>query len=215
MDVEKLQEIQRQLPADVTLVTVSKLHEKAEIDEAYRYGCRIFAENKVQELKQKYDPSYEWHMIGHLQRNKVKDVVPLVSMIQSLDRISLAEEIEKQCAKIEKVMPVLIEVNIAEEDTKSGMAYADVPSFIEVCRQYPHIEVQGLMCIGPHCKDEVRIADCFTQMKTLFTSLQKRYGKDQFRYLSMGMSDDYELAIQCGSTMIRLGSIIMGERNYF
>ena len=106
MDKKKLSAIQRDLPKDVVLIAVSKTHTKEEIDEAYASGCRIFGENKVQEIKEKYDPNYHWHMIGHLQRNKVKDVVPLVDMIQSLDSLRFAEEMEKQCAKIETGMPV-------------------------------------------------------------------------------------------------------------
>lgn len=214
MNKEKLREIQAQLPDHVTLIIVSKLHSKEEIDEAYACGCRIFGENKVQELKSKYDPTYEWHMIGHLQRNKVKDVVPLVSMIQSLDSIALAKEIEKQCAKLDKVMPVLIEVNVAQEKSKSGIAYEDCVAFVEACRTFPHLEVQGLMCIGPNCDDEARIATCFQKMQTLFQTLQQCYGAENIRHLSMGMSDDYPIAIQHGSTMVRLGSIIMGERDY-
>lgn len=214
MNKEKLQEITASLPQHVTLITVSKMHSKQEIDEAYQCGCHIFAENKVQELKAKYDPAYEWHMIGHLQRNKVKDVVGLVSMIQSVDSLPLAKEIEKQCAKREICMPILIEVNISQEVNKYGIALAEVDSFVEQCLLLPHIDVQGLMCVGPLVDDNEKIAACFQQMQQCFLSLQQKYGSDRIRYLSMGMSDDYKLALQYGSNMIRLGSIIMGKRNY-
>lgn len=206
--------IQKELPKHVTLVTVSKQHTKAEIEEAYACGCRIFGENKVQELKSKYDPSYTWHMIGHLQRNKVKEVVGMVAMIQSLDSLALAKEIEKQCAKLNKVMPVLVEVNVAQESTKTGIPYEESEAFVKACQQFPHVSVQGLMCIGPHCEEEAVIKTAFESMHELFIKLQSQYGKEQFRYLSMGMSSDYRIAIACGSTMVRLGSILMGERDH-
>jgi len=214
MNKEKCNEILAMLPKDVTLITVSKMHTKQEIDEAYRCGCRIFGENRVQELNAKYDPNYEWHMIGHLQRNKVKDVVDHVSMIQSLDSLSLAREIEKQCAKRNKRMPVLVEINISKEPNKTGIHLHEAATFIEECRQYPHVDIQGLMCVGPLTQEKSQIASCFEQMHTCYLALQQKYGKEQIRYLSMGMSDDYQIALAHGSNMIRLGSILMGERNY-
>lgn len=214
MNQQKIQKLLEALPKDVTLITVSKQHPKQRIDEAYQYGCRIFGENKVQELKEKYDPKYEWHMIGHLQRNKVKDVVGLVSMIQSVDSLALVKEIEKQCDKRDICMPILIEVNISQEENKYGILLSEVESFVEQCLSFPHIKLQGLMCVGPLSDDQSVIKACFEQMHQCFLSLQKRYGSDVFRYLSMGMSDDYEIALQCGSNMLRLGSLIMGERSY-
>lgn len=214
MDKKKLSAIQKDLPQDVILIAVSKTHTKAEIDEAYACGCQIFGENKVQELKEKYDSRYHWHMIGHLQRNKVKDVVPLVDMIQSLDSFRLAEEIEKQCKKIDKVMPVLIEVNISREVNKTGVLLEKCPSFVKQCMQFPHLDVQGLMCVGPLDGSDADIEECFEKMEVLFHKLQKEYGSKQFRYLSMGMSQDYPYALKHGSNMIRLGTIIFGKRNY-
>ncbi len=212
MKQETLRKIQSTLPKEVTLIAVSKKHSKAEIDEAYHCGCRIFAESRVQELKIKYDPAYKWHFIGHLQRNKVKDVVGLVAMIQSLDSYSLALEIEKQCAKRDIIMPVLVEVNIAEETTKSGLSQTDAVKLIANCASLPHLDVQGLMCIGPHDSDPQRIRECFQKMHEFYLDMQQRFGADQLRILSMGMSDDYPIALECGSNMIRLGRIIMGER---
>lgn len=209
-----IQKILSELPDNVIMVAVSKLHTKEEIDAAYAQGCRIFGESKVQELKAKYDPKYQWHMIGHLQRNKVKDVVPLVDMIQSVDSLRLVQEIEKQCAKINKTMPILIEVNISQEINKSGISPQECLDLIEECKQYPHLDVQGLMCIGPLCENEEHIKKCFLDMTQLFQMAQKRYGADRIKHLSMGMSDDYKLAIACGSNMVRLGSILFGERNY-
>ncbi|MCI8541441.1 MAG: YggS family pyridoxal phosphate-dependent enzyme [Erysipelotrichaceae bacterium] len=213
MNQAKIQAILHALPKDVTLITVTKQHTKQEIDEAYRCGCRIFGENKVQELCEKYDPRYEWHMIGHLQRNKVKAVVDRVSMIQSLDSYALALEIEKQCAKRDRIMPVLIEVNIAKEERKSGIAAEALMDFVKQCDKLSHVDVQGLMCIGAHVADREVIAANFAQMHTYFLQLQKIYGTEKIRYLSMGMSDDYEIALAHGSNMIRLGSILMGNRS--
>lgn len=213
MDKRKLEEIRKELPANVKLIAVSKTHTKEEIDEAYACGCDTFGENKVQELKEKYDPKYHWHMIGHLQRNKVKDVVKLVDMIQSLDSIRLAEEIEKQCAKIDKIMPVLVEVNISREVNKTGILMEECLSFIKQCQNYPHIDVQGIMCVGPLEHPETT-EECFEKMRVLFHKLQDAYGSEKIHILSMGMSQDYTSAIKYGSTMIRLGTVIFGKRNY-
>lgn len=214
MNIDVLQKIKASLPSHVTLIAVSKTRTSAEIDEAYQNGCTVFGENKVQEIKAKYNPNYEWHMIGHLQRNKVKDVVPLASMIQSLDSTRLADEIEKQCAKINKVMPVLIEVNISREINKSGISVEELDSFIQYCLQKEHLDVQGLMCVGPLEGDDSDTERCFQQMKQLFDQCKETYGEQYFKYLSMGMSDDYQIAIKHGSNMIRLGTIIFGKRDY-
>lgn len=214
MNIEVLQQIKQSLPAHVTLIAVSKTRTSEEIDEAYKQGCTIFGENKVQEIKAKYNPNYTWHMIGHLQRNKVKDVVPLAAMIQSLDSIRLADEIEKQCAKINKVMPVLIEVNISKETNKSGIMVEELDTFIQHCLKYEHLDVQGFMCVGPLEGDDSDTERCFKEMKQLFDHYQSIYGEKHFHYLSMGMSDDYEIAIKHGSNMIRLGTIIFGARDY-
>ena len=212
MDKKKLSAIQRDLPDDVTLIAVSKMHTKEEIAEAYECGCRIFGENKVQEIKEKYDPKYTWHMIGHLQRNKVKDVVPLVDMIQSLDSIRLAEEINKQCEKINKVMPVLVEINISMDANKTGIHFKECLQFVKHCKHFPYIDVQGLMCVGPLHGSQEETEECFEKMNILFRQLQKEYGEDKIKYLSMGMSSDYPLALAHGSNMIRLGTIIFGQR---
>lgn len=214
MDKKKLEEIKNEISNDITLIAVSKTHTKEEIDEAFACGCHVFGENKVQELKEKYDERYSWHMIGHLQRNKVKDVVPLVDMIQSLDSLRLAEEIDKQCKKIDKVMPVLVEINISREQNKTGIMFEECLSFIKQCEQYTNIDIQGLMCVGPLDGSDEAVEECFERMNVLFHKLQLEYGNDKIRYLSMGMSSDYPLAIKHGSNMIRLGTIIFGKRDY-
>lgn len=212
MDKKKLAKVQKDIENKATLVAVSKTRTKEEIEEAYNCGCRIFGENRVQELKDKYDSRYEWHLIGHLQRNKVKDVVPLVSMIESLDSLRLAQEIEKECSKINKIMPVLVEVNISREENKTGIYFEECLSFVKNCMKFEHLDIQGLMCVGPLTDDEEHIHECFEKMRVLFQRLQTEYGKDKIKYLSMGMSQDYPIALEHGSNLIRIGSLIFGKR---
>lgn len=212
MDKKKLAKVQKDIENKATLVAVSKTRTKEEIEEAYNCGCRIFGENRVQELKDKYDSRYEWHLIGHLQRNKVKDVVPLVSMIESLDSLRLAQEIEKECSKINKIMPVLVEVNISREENKTGIYFEECLSFVKNCMKFDHLDIQGLMCVGPLTDDEEHIHECFEKMRVLFQRLQTEYGKDKIKYLSMGMSQDYPIALEHGSNLVRIGSLIFGKR---
>ena len=212
MDKKKLAKVQKDIENKATLVAVSKTRTKEEIEEAYNCGCRIFGENRVQELKDKYDSRYEWHLIGHLQRNKVKDVGPLVSMIESLDSLRLAQEIEKECSKINKVMPVLVEVNISREENKTGIYFEECLSFVKNCMKFEHLDIQGLMCVGPLTDDEEQIHECFEKMRVLFQRLQTEYGKDKIKYLSMGMSQDYPIALEHGSNLVRIGSLIFGKR---
>lgn len=212
MDKKKLAKVQKDIENKATLVAVSKTRTKEEIEEAYNCGCRIFGENRVQELKDKYDSRYEWHLIGHLQRNKVKDVVPLVSMIESLDSLRLAQEIEKECSKINKIMPVLVEVNISREENKTGIYFEECLSFVKNCMKFEHLDIQGLMCVGPLTDDEEHIHECFEKMRVLFQRLQTEYGKDKIKYLSMGMSQDYPISLEHGSNLVRIGSLIFGKR---
>ena len=212
MDKKKLAKVQKDIENKATLVAVSKTRTKEEIEEAYNCGCRIFGENRVQELKDKYDSRYEWHLIGHLQRNKVKDVVPLVSMIESLDSLRLAQEIEKECSKINKIMPVLVEVNISREENKTGIYFEECLSFVKNCMKFEHLDIQGLLCVGPLTDDEEHIHECFEKMRVLFQRLQTEYGKDKIKYLSMGMSQDYPIALEHGSNLVRIGSLIFGKR---
>lgn len=202
---------------EVTLLAVSKTKPVDMLMDVYRAGARDFGENKVQELVDKIPqmPSdVRWHMIGHLQRNKVKQVLPYVDMIQSLDSLPLAKEIEKQAGKLEKTIPVLVEVNISQEENKTGLLKEDLLSFIETCKKdFPHIDIQGLMCVGPNTDDQKHIEDCFEQVHQLFLQAQDLYG-DSIRWLSMGMSADWKLAVAHGSNMVRIGSDIFGPRNY-
>ena len=203
--------------SDVTLIAVSKTKPIEMLQTVYDLGPRDFGENKVQEMCEKMEvlpKDIRWHMIGHLQRNKVKQVLPYVDMIQSLDSLPLAKEIEKQAGKLEKTIPVLVEVNISQEENKTGLLKEDVLSFIETCKKdFPHIDIQGLMCVGPNTDDQKRIEDCFEQVHQLFLQAQDLYG-DSIRWLSMGMSADWKLAVAHGSNMVRIGSDIFGPRNY-
>ena len=203
---------------EVTLIAVSKTKPLEMLQEIYGEGVRDFGENKVQELCDKMEqlPSdIRWHMIGHLQRNKVKQVLPLVDMIESLDNLPLAKEIEKQAAKIDKVIPVLVEINISMEPNKTGIPAGDCLSFVKTCReQFPHIDIQGLMCVGPNTEDQAAIEECFEQVHQLYLQLQEEYGSEQIRWLSMGMSADWKLAVAHGSNMVRIGSSIFGPRDY-
>ena len=194
------------------LCIVTKKRSLKDIQFYYDQGERLFAENRVNDLKAKaavLPDDIDWQMIGHLQKNKVKDVVKIVSRIQSLDSIALAELIEKECAKIDKEMNVLLEFHMADEDTnKTGMDPIEADGMMEALKTMPHIHVQGIMAMGPHTDDAERIHAVFRKTRELFESLQNKYGKETFFILSMGMSDDYEIALEEGSTMVRIGTYL-------
>lgn len=218
MDKKKLQEIQKNLPDNVTLIAVSKTHTKEEIDEAFACGCRVFGENKVQEIADKYDqmPSdVKWHMIGHLQRNKVKYIIDKVAMIHSVDSLRLAETIEKEAAKKDICMPILIEVNVAEEESKFGLKVEEVLPLIEEISSYSHIQVKGLMTIAPFVANPEENRDVFRKLKKLSVDIAaKNINNINMSVLSMGMTNDYQVAVEEGSTMVRVGTGIFGERDY-
>jgi len=225
---------------DVTLIAVSKTKPNEMLQEAYELGIRNFGENKVQELVAKYDALNEgfkekvdWHMIGHLQRNKVKYIIDKVTLIHSVDSFRLAEQIEKEAARKNTIADILIEVNIAQEDTKFGVSADDVlPLMLEICT-FPHIRIRGLMTIAPYVENPEKNRDYFKKMRQLYVDIKTKnidniYNKsiledtalnwnkilDKFDILSMGMTGDYEVAIEEGSTMVRIGTGIFGERNY-
>jgi pyridoxal phosphate enzyme (YggS family) len=196
------------------LCVVSKKRSKEEIMSYYDAGERIFGENHAQELLGKIDlpADIQWQFIGHLQRNKVKSIVPYVSCIQSLDSLELAKEIDKQCAKLNKTMDVLCEFHMADEDeNKSGHDPADVDAFVKSCMQFAHLNVCGIMAMGPHTNDTERIRDVFMKTHALYVHLQSLYGASQIHTLSMGMSSDYEIALACGSNMVRVGTYLFKE----
>lgn len=202
---------------DVLLLAVSKTRSADMIIEAKRAGINDFGENKVQELIGKYDqvPGASWHLIGHLQTNKVKYIIGKTVLIHSLDSISLAAEIEKRSAKEGLITDVLIQLNIAEEDTKSGLNVAQLSSFVDEMRVYPHVKIKGLMTIGPNVDDNEKIRPVFAELRELFLREKKRdQSHCDWQFLSMGMSSDYWIAVEEGANIVRVGSSIFGEREY-
>ena len=217
---ENLQKIKSALPEHVTLVAVSKTKPNEAILEAYNAGQRIFGENKVQELTDKYESlpkDIEWHMIGHLQSNKVKYIAPFVHLIHGVDSFKLLKEINKRAEQNNRVIQCLLQIHIAEEDTKFGFDGDEVIHLLqtEEFKSLQHVQVVGLMGMATFTDNETQIRKEFKSLKNLFDQLQTLSTFNfQLSTLSMGMSGDYPLAIEEGSTMVRVGSAIFGERNY-
>lgn len=198
------------------LLIVTKKKDNEEIMKFYNLGERHFGENRSNELKDKalsLPKDIKWHFIGHLQKNKVKDVIPYIHCIESLDSLSLAKEIEKECIKHNKTIEALIEVHLATEDTKkSGLDKNEVIDFINECK-YEHINIIGIMVMGPHTDNIDRIEEVFLEAHNLFKELQAYYGKEVITTLSMGMSDDYKIALKNGSTELRIGTYLFEGEN--
>lgn len=220
MIAENLKRIKATIPEDVTLVAVSKTKPNELILEAYTTGHRVFGENKVQELTDKaasLPDDIEWHMIGHLQRNKVKYIAPFVSLIHGVDSAKLLKEINKQAKKINRILPVLLQIHIAQEDTKFGFDFDEIKELLtsDEFIAFENIEVRGVMGMATYTKNTEQISDEFRSLHNYFQVLKSHYFKFQpsFNTISMGMSGDYQIAIEEGSTMIRVGSSIFGERN--
>ena len=218
-NIEKIQEILKDYPT--RLVAVSKTKPVDLIHEAYDHGLKIFGENKVQELTEKYEAlpkDIQWHMIGHLQRNKVKYIAPFVSLIHSVDSPRLLKEIDKQAEKSERVIDCLLQIHIAEEESKFGLSEDEVIEMLnsEEFKNMNHIRVVGLMGMATNTDDQDQIKKEFRGLKQLFDKLASEFKTNQvdLQELSMGMSGDYALAIEEGSTLIRVGSAIFGARNY-
>lgn len=203
---------------EVTLIAVSKTKPIELLKEAYDAGARDFGENKVQEILDKYDKlpnDVRWHMIGHLQTNKVKYIIDKVSMIHSVDSVKLAETISKEAVKHNLIMPILIEVNVALEDTKFGILPNDLPKFYDSIRELPGLDIRGLMTVAPYVENSEENRQYFVIMKQLSVDISHKNTDNSYvRELSMGMSGDYEVAIDCGATYVRVGTNIFGERNY-
>ena len=214
----QIKSFHEELPEGVKLLAVSKFHPVEAIVEAYEAGQRAFGESRPQELKQKYEVlphDIEWHMIGHLQTNKVKYIAPFVHLIESLDSERLAEEIERQAVKCNRVIDCLIEIHVTQEDSKSGWDYAELLEFVRGggFKALPHIRLRGVMGMATFTDDESVVRADFERLATCKKELAEYFG-EEFDTLSMGMSDDYRLAIECGSTQVRIGSTIFGERVY-
>lgn len=218
---KNLEIIKSEIPQHVKLVAVSKTHPIESIIQAYNLGHKIFGENKVQELVQKHESlpkDIEWHMIGHLQTNKVKFIAPFVSLIHSVDSLKLLKEINKEALKNNRIINVLLEIFIAHEETKFGLNQ-DEASEILNSKEYSllkNIQVCGVMGMATYTENIKTIKTEFDNLKHIFTFLKAKYfsKNTDFKEISMGMSSDFKLAIESGSTIIRVGSMIFGERDY-
>lgn len=216
---QRLDNILATLPAGVRLVAVSKFHPAETIREAYDAGQRCFGESRAQELLAKYQQlpqDIEWHFIGHLQTNKVKYIVPFVSLIHSVDSVRLLDEIERQAERVGRVVDCLLEVHVAQEDTKYGFSLDDCREFCtaENVVTYPHIRFRGIMGMASNTDDDGQVKREFAQLKQLFDEVRGNMSDASFDTLSMGMSHDYLMAVEQGSTMVRIGTTIFGERVY-
>lgn len=225
---DQLREVEKRIQAacdragrkreEVTLIAVSKTKPVETLQEAYDLGVRIFGENKVQELTAKYEAlpkDIHWHMIGHLQTNKVKYIIDKAELIHSVDSLKLAETIEKEAAKHDLIADILVEVNVAEEESKFGMKMEEVIPFVEKVSAFPHVRVRGLMTIAPFVEDPEENRSIFADLHKLYIDIKKKnHDNDTVSVLSMGMTNDYEVAIEEGATMVRVGTGIFGARNY-
>ena len=225
---DQLQEVEKRIQAacdragrkreEVTLIAVSKTKPVETLQEAYDLGVRIFGENKVQELTAKYEAlpkDIHWHMIGHLQTNKVKYIIDKAELIHSVDSLKLAETIEKEAAKHDLIADILVEDNVAEEESKFGMKMEEVIPFVEKVSAFPHVRVRGLMTIAPFVEDPEENRSIFADLHKLYIDIKKKnHDNDTVSVLSMGMTNDYEVAIEEGATMVRVGTGIFGARNY-
>ena len=218
---EQISLIKSTLPAQVRLVAVSKFHPIEALQEAYDGGQRIFGESKVQEMTQKYEAlpkDIEWHFIGHLQTNKIKYMAPYVTLIHGVDSYKLLAEINKQALKEGRIIPCLLQIHIAQETTKFGFSIDECRNMLEEgnWKKLENVQIAGVMGMATNTDDEAEIKREFASLSTFFKEAQSTFFKDApyFKEVSMGMSDDYPLAIEQGSTLIRIGSRIFGERNY-
>jgi pyridoxal phosphate enzyme (YggS family) len=219
---QTLTEIKSQLPAHVTLVAVSKTKPVSDLMEAYNAGQRIFGENKIQEMTEKWEQmpkDIEWHMIGHVQTNKVKFMAEYVSLVHGVDSLKLLQEINKQAKKHNRVIDCLLQIHIAEEETKFGLDELELEEILKQVQneksEFENIRIVGLMGMATFTENTTQIEKEFNHLKSIFDKINKlSIINYQLSILSMGMSGDYQLAISCGSTMVRIGSSIFGNRNY-
>lgn len=216
-----IQEVLSTLPEGVRLVAVSKFHPNEAIEEAYAAGQRIFGESHVQEMTRKHDTlpaDIEWHFIGHLQTNKVKYMAPYVSMIHAVDSYRLLAEIDRQAAKAGRTIPCLLQIHIAQEETKFGFTFDECRQMLQEgkWRSLANVRIAGLMGMASNVDDDEQIKQEFCSLSNFFREVKREFFADAegFKEISMGMSHDYPLAIQAGSTLVRVGSKIFGERIY-
>jgi pyridoxal phosphate enzyme (YggS family) len=202
-------------PLGVTLLAVSKTKPIADIEFLYQLGHRDFAENYVQELVEKQPllpKDIRWHFIGHLQRNKVKYIAPFCHLIQGVDSLSLLQEINKQAQKSQRIIDVLLQVHIAKEETKFGLDKEEVFSIQTQAGQYQHVRIKGLMGMASFTENREQVMKEFSHLRTIFDNAREQFPLLPLSVLSMGMSNDYKTAVSCGSTMVRVGSILFGAR---
>jgi pyridoxal phosphate enzyme (YggS family) len=214
----EIERLRNELPEGVTLLAVSKFHPVEALREAYDAGQRAFGESRPQELKQKAEilpRDIEWHMIGHLQTNKVKYIAPFVTLIESLDSERLAAEINRQAEKCGRTIDCLLEIHVTDEESKSGWAYDELLSFVRCggFAAYPNIRIRGVMGMATFTDDETVVRHDFKRLAECKAELAEYFG-EEFDTLSMGMSDDYRIALECGTTEVRIGSTIFGARQY-
>ncbi|MDU1903174.1 MAG: YggS family pyridoxal phosphate-dependent enzyme [Dysgonomonas sp.] len=219
--IENLQKIKADLPPHVKLVAVSKFHPKESIEEIYETGHNVFGESRVQELMTKEEqlPSdIEWHLIGHLQTNKIKYIIPFIHTIQSIDSWKVLLELNKQASKINRVINCLLEIHIAQEDSKFGFTFDSCRNLLdtEEWESLENIRITGLMGMATYSDNETLIRKEFKSLKSFYEEIKAKYfeKKDYFKEISMGMSHDYKIAIEEGATIVRIGSSIFGEREY-
>lgn len=213
---ENYSKIKNQLPSNVELVAVSKTHPISAIQEVYDLGQKVFGENKVQELTEKYPnlpKDIQWHLIGHLQTNKVKYIAEFIDTIQSVDSEKLLNEINKEAGKHSRKIKILLQVKIAEEDTKFGLEMVEAENLFQkfVSGEFQNVEITGLMGMATFTDNENQVRKEFEKLKSLFDNLSKI---KPLQTLSMGMSDDFPIAIECGANSVRVGSAIFGRRDY-
>ena len=221
MNIEKYDEIRVSLPAGVRLVAVSKFKPAEDIAALYQHGQRVFGENHAQEMKAKHEQlpeDIEWHFIGHLQTNKVKYIAPYVSLIHSIDSLDLLKEVNKQAAKHNRVIPCLLQFHIAEEETKFGFTQEECEEMLQnpVFQDFKNVEIHGVMGMATFTDNHEQVRREFHHLHDIFEILKTKYfsQNSDFKELSMGMTDDYPIAIEEGSTLVRIGSAIFGPRNY-
>lgn len=218
---DNLLKIRQSIPSNITLIAVSKTKPAEDILEVYQAGQRVFGENKAQEMKEKYallPKDIQWHMIGHLQENKVKYIVPFVSMIHSVDSLKILLAINKRALLCNRVVDCLFEMDISHEESKFGLSMEELISILssEEYKQLENIRICGLMGVGSITENKEQTRKEFRALKEMFLEIKQKFfsNSEHFSQISMGMSSDYDLAIQEGSTMIRIGSNIFGARNY-
>lgn len=218
---ENLAFVRQTVPAHVKLIAVSKTKPVSDIEEAYAAGQRVFGENKALEMRDKHNDlpeDVEWHFIGHLQTNKIKYIAPFVSLIHSIDSLNVLRAVDKEAAKNERVINCLLQFHIAEEETKFGLDLGEAEAILtsDEYRSLAHIRICGVMGMATNTDDETRIRKEFGELRKIFNTLKDKYfgGKKDFKEISMGMSEDYPIAIEEGATMVRVGSKIFGKRVY-